>query len=135
MLDVEDDWLLRWTQFEALIGLLQMPAIDEAGACCARFKLAQVAVVGREVAHAFIGNAGFVIFVRLDQLDRVVQDLELIANRDFEGHFDILWKSLGLDRLEDLGINPGYCSTKETRSLAQQEFVEIDDRSTLDLIG
>ena len=115
MLDVEDDGLLRRTQFEALVCLLQMPAIDETRARAAWLKLSEVTVVRGEVSDALVSHAWFVLFVRLDQLDRVMKDLQLITYWHFEGHLNILWECLRLDRLEELGVNPRNLRAEEAR--------------------
>ena len=96
-----------------------MPAIDKACLCGAWLKLTEVAVVRGEVAHAFVCFARLVLFVRLDQFDRVVKNLEGIIDRNLKSDFDVFREGLVLYRLEELRIDTSDgVSAKEATGLA-----------------
>ena len=77
-----------------------MPAIDIARSCGSRLELTEIAVVGGEIPYSFVRLAWLVLFVRPDQLDLVMKDLEGVIDRHLKSNLDVLGESLVLNRLE-----------------------------------
>ena len=95
VLDVVDDWFLRWRERELWIALLEIPTIDVARCVGLGAIEAEVAISREEVADAIICNTRLVARVFWQHRDRVMHDLETTCVvRRFDGDFEILREAL-----------------------------------------
>ena len=107
VLDVENDRVFHWADFQLGIRLFQMPAVDVAHFCFIVRVLAKIGVPRGKISHSVIRQPRLVGLARRDGTDGIVKRFQnAVADGYCECNFNIGWERLCGTNFSQAGIDP-----------------------------